>query len=325
MTEPLEMRTTRPMAVHGGTSTTTDVWAALCASRDGDYARFTELVSKCPALSTCQYNYTPPLHFAVREGHLGLVQDLISKGAVDPTYQTYPFLDTLPTMARDRGHDEIADLLDAASADPVLAVKRKDTGAIDLGQTAAERRFQAAVNKGDISGADRMLKSQSELARNELAFWAEGILAGPANGADIQMIELLTEYGVRVPDVSKWAPAYYFKHYEVAAFLMARGMNPNHRSWQEVTLLHNMAQKGNIPKAKLLLDHAANIDLIDDEYHSTPLGLAVRWGQWEMAAFLLERGADPCNSGAPWATPLQWARKKGHTEIEMDLLKAGAH
>jgi hypothetical protein len=40
---------------------------------------------------------------------------------------------------------------------------------------------------------------------------------------------------------------------------------------------------------------------------------------------LLERGADPNRSGASWSTPLAWARKKGHAEIEADLLRSGAH
>jgi ankyrin repeat protein len=43
-----------------------------------------------------------------------------------------------------------------------------------------------------------------------------------------------------------------------------------------------------------------------------------------MARLLVERGADVNASGAPWAKPLSWARKKGHAEIEADLLKAGA-
>jgi ankyrin repeat protein len=139
------------------------------------------------------------------------------------------------------------------------------------------------------------------------------------------MLELLMRYGARVPDVSKWAPEYYFKHYDVAAFLMANGMHPNHMSWQHVTLLHDMAQRGNIPKARLLLDHGADINPVDEEYRSTPLGLAARWGQRTMVAFLLERGADVAKAGAPWATPLAWARKKGFNEIANDLTGGGSH
>jgi hypothetical protein len=43
-----------------------------------------------------------------------------------------------------------------------------------------------------------------------------------------------------------------------------------------------------------------------------------------MAAFLLERGADPNQAGAPWSTPVAWAQKKGHSGLASDLIAAGA-
>src|SRR4051812_38025013 len=88
-----------------------DVWSMLCASRDGDIDRVKELVSRRPELVRCEYNYTPPLHFAVREGHVGIVRYLLDRDAYDPAYRTYPFGDSLLTMARDRDHHEIAALL----------------------------------------------------------------------------------------------------------------------------------------------------------------------------------------------------------------------
>src|SRR5207244_3751781 len=109
-----------------------------------------------------------------------------------------------------------------------------------------------------------------------------------------------------------------------AAFLMEKGMNPNHMNWRQFTLLHDMAHKGDAAKARLLLDHGADINAIDDEYRSTPLGYAARWGNRDVVKLLLERRADPNKAGASWATPLAWARKKGHADIEADLLQAGA-
>ena len=101
-------------------------------------------------------------------------------------------------------------------------------------------------------------------------------------------------------------------------------MDPNHMNWHRFTLLHHMAADGELGKAKLLLDHGAEIDAIDEEYRSTPLGVAARRGQRAAVALLLERGADPNLAAAPWATPLAWASKKGHTDIAKTLRAAGA-
>jgi hypothetical protein len=43
-----------------------------------------------------------------------------------------------------------------------------------------------------------------------------------------------------------------------------------------------------------------------------------------MVIYLLNQGAEINKSGANWSTPLSWAQKKGHKEIEAILLKAGA-
>lgn len=85
-----------------------------------------------------------------------------------------------------------------------------------------------------------------------------------------------------------------------------------------------MAQSGAVTKARLLLDHGADINAVDDEYRTTPLGMAARWGQRKMVALLLERGADPNRAEAAWSTPLAWAQKKGHGAIAADLRAAGA-
>ena len=319
MIQPPEMKETHPIRLHaGGVSTTTEVWNMLNASFDGDLSQVQRLVERSPGLLTCQYDYTSPLHLAVREGHIDLVTFLVERGALDPSYRTHPFLDPLLTVADDRGFAQIMHILRQA-----LATREwGDTGGIDFGKDEAQMRFEQFVSDKQYGEVEAMLRQRPELAHDETAFWGEGILSVPANHADHRMIEILMDHGARVPDISKWGARYYFKHYDTASFLLERGMNPNHMNWREFTLLHDMAHTGDVPKARLLIQHSAEINYVDDEYRSTPLGYAARWGHVEMVKFLLESGADPNKSSAPWSTPLAWARKKGHSEVEGILLRA---
>lgn len=538
---PVELTSGRRMQLVDGTDAATDdVFAMFVAARNGDLSTVKQLVARAPALATVEYNYTPPIHFAVREGHREIVAFLLERGA-DPAYRSYPFHESLLTFAEDRGHEEIAALLRsrlsrrfalasgtqailAAAAggdlaaveselvrDPALTRASNETGDTPLHQAARNghlhvarvlvdagadldavrgdgyrpvhcalmpnwffrtdpgvreeiaqlllsrgarytifiaalrgdesfvrealardpslanfedtchhRVLSAAVRRGDVAmtrllldhGADpnlpeegaprglslwiavndraseiiRMLLARGadpngpvessgtpmsqaagdpeltallrahggdsqtserdrvgrlieegrlaeaeELLRANLhwihddeAGWGDGVLAGPAHAGRHDVIAMLMRLGARVPPVSKWAPYYYFKHHATAAFLLEHGMDPNHMNWHRFTLLHHMAAEGEVGKARLLLDHGAEVDVIDDEYRSTPLGVAARRGQPAMVELLLESGADPTGAGAPWALPLSWAVKNGHQRIADVLREAGA-
>ena len=325
MTQPIEMKLNLPMTIPNGViSSTLKVWEILVASKEGNIARVKELVAETEALVYAQYNYTPPIHFAVREGHSRLVEYLLEKGAHDPNYKIYPFLDSLIILAEDRGLTEIVSLLNHYSADTSRHKYSGDNGEIHYDRTPLQSEFQEQVDKKNYERVKEILNEHPEFAVDETYFWGEGIMTMPAKDCNWRLLELLISYGATVPPILKWAQFYYFEKYDAAAFLMEKGMNPNTKSWQEVTLLHDMAQKGDILKAELLLKFGADHHTIDDEYCSTPLGMAARWGHPEMVEFLLHHGADPNCAGASWATPLAWSRKKGHKEIEALLLRSGA-
>jgi ankyrin repeat protein len=325
MKKPVEMENPYPIELHdGGTATTIDVWNMLTASLEGNVERVTAFVSETPGLLTCQFDYTSPMHFAVRKGHYELVRYFVESGAFDPGYWVHPFKDSLITVAEDRGYDEIAAYLTQSLGDPTRTRAWGDIGKIDFQKDHERVRFQQIVDRGDHAEVESMLRTRPELALDKVAFWGEGIMSMPAKGGDHHMLETLMNHGATVPDLSKWGARYYFKHYEIAKFLLETGMNPNHMNWREFTLLHDMAHTGDCEKAALLLDHGADIDAIDDEFSSTPLGYAAKWGNHDVATLLLERGADPNKAGAEWATPLAWAIRKGHDEIAADLRKTGA-
>jgi ankyrin repeat protein len=177
-------------------------------------------------------------------------------------------------------------------------------------------KLETLIEEDNLSAVEAMLKQNPALATDPMTFWGEGILASPANSNHQDMVELLVRYGARVPDVAKWGPEYYFKHASIGGWLLQHaGMNPDHCNWQHFSLLHRAAADGDLTKMTLLVDHGATINAVDEEYRSTPLGCAARWGQLAAVKFLLDRGADPAKSGASWSKPLAWAEKKGHREI----------
>ncbi len=316
MIQPYELTLNLPVEVADCVLTTTStLWDILVASHDGDLQKVKSLVKECPALIYGQYNYTPPIHFAVREGHTQLVQYLLDNGAHDPLYKTYPFGDSLQTIAEERGHIDIKKLLDQYAANTGIKKFTGDNGKIIYERSAEQQAFEAAVNRADLEETARILKLHPAFALDETYFWGEGILTFAAKKNNRPMIDVLMHYGAKVPNILKWTPAYYFERYDGASYMMEKGMNPNKMSWHGVTVLHNMAQTGDIKKAALLIDHGADINLVEEEYQSTPLGMASRWGHTEMVSYLLSKGADPTLSGASWSTPLAWAKKKGHDEI----------
>lgn len=325
MIQPNELLLNLPMEVANGTiSSTTTVWEILQASRYGDVQKVKALVEECPDLIYAQYNYAPPIHFAVIHGHTELVQYLLDKGAHDPAYKIYPFLDTLETIAADKEYTAIEYMLNEYAADTSRHVYKNDNGRIFYTRTPLQNEFEKAVDENDVHKTEQILKQHPAFAKDETYFWGEGILTFAAKENNRLMIDLLMSYGAKVPGILKWTQFYYFERTDGAAYMMEKGMSPNTMSWQHVTILHDMAQKGFIDKAALLIQYGADPDITDEIYQSTPLALAARWGQTEMVQYLLEQGANPNKAGALWATPLVWARKKGFADIEELLLKAGA-
>jgi len=325
MLRPHELILNLPMVVaDGALSTTGKVWDILVASKNGDLDIVKKLVSECPGLIYAQYNYTPPIHFAVREGHTELVKYLLEQGAHDPNYKIYPFQESLQTIAHDRNFREIVSFLNDYAANPSLQKHRGDNGEIRYNRSELQQQFEKAVYKEQINDVKKILAEHPEFAKDETYFWGEGILTFAAKVNNRAMIELLMSYGAKVPGLLKWAQAYYFEHYDGASFMMEKGMNPDTMSWHHVTILHDMAQKGNIQKAELLIKYGAAINPVEEEYQSTPLGMAARWGHVEMVEYLIKKGAGVNKAGASWSTPLAWSRKKNHVEIEKILADAGA-
>src|SRR4051794_20507418 len=87
-----------------------DLWALFQSAASGDLASVQAAIARRPDLIRAEYDYTPALHFAVREGHLDITRLFLNNGA-NPAHRSHPFQDTLLTIAQDRGHTGIAQFL----------------------------------------------------------------------------------------------------------------------------------------------------------------------------------------------------------------------
>ena len=153
------------------------IWQVLNAARDGDTTKLRAMLEDDPTLVKAEFWYTPPLHFAVREGHLDATRMLLNAGA-DIFHRSLYAQETLLEMALDRGHDEVANLLrdelrhrvsssgsrhaihDAVSAGDTDTVEKLLAGEPDLvnrGDHLGRRPLHFAVEAGQADLVDRLI------------------------------------------------------------------------------------------------------------------------------------------------------------------------
>lgn len=147
MIKPDELATERPYgpwACRG-----CDIWDAMQAAVTGDATTLRILLRRDPNLYRAEYWYTQPIHFAVREGHLEAVRVLLDAGA-DPSAVGING-DSLITIAQDRGHGSVVQLL----AD-VATQRGRSWSAID-------RPIHLAVDAGDTTTVRALLDAEPHL------------------------------------------------------------------------------------------------------------------------------------------------------------------
>jgi len=126
--------------------------------------------------------------------------------------------------------------------------------------------------------------------------------------------------------VNSQAPQDTVKSPELTEYLFQHGMNPNHRNWLGITPLHFFAKRDDTDNAAIFIQHGAEVDVMDEEFCSTLLGCACKYGKKNMVNFLLDHGADPnLPSNSLWAKPLAWAARREYEEIVALLKQYGAN
>ncbi len=200
------------------------IWDTITAAATGDTLALRRLPDRDPGLSHPEYWYTRPIHFAVREGHLEAVRMLLEAGA-DP--ESNGLHDgSLIAMARDRGHEAVAQLLDDARQRRGRIAPAEDhpihlaAAAGDV-QRVRERLDADAtlVNRGDRAGATPLHRAVMRSARGVVALLLD-------RGADIHATHGRSAHDVQAIDLAIWGSnlcAPPRRDLETARLLLARG------------------------------------------------------------------------------------------------------
>ena len=299
----------------------------------GDLERVRELVDQDPALANRPSDYVTyyacsgtPLRNAAAAGHIEIVKVLLQCGADPnlPEEHIAPRGHALHTAVCN-GQMEIVKLLLEHGAHPNVEVESSaDTLSAALGTCGyATERNQPMVDLLCSYGAARpvhLLAHCNDLQTAAAVFAANPALADNADALGSAarheaFIRLMLRYQ---PDLPK-RRSVGGKTREITELLFQHGMDPNKPNWLHITPLHYFAESGDLENAAVFIEHGADLNARDEEFCSTPLGWAARCGKTRMVEFLLRRGAKPNVPGDPphlaWATPLQWAIRRGHDEI----------
>src|SRR5262249_7225915 len=129
-----------------------NTWELLGAAAHGDAPAMRRLLDRDPTLRRRGYFYTPPIHFAVREGHAQIVQMLLDAGA-DSEWNGY-YGDSLIGMARERGHDGVAAILEQA---------RGRQGRTPPAETPQDHPIHLAAETGDLRRVRELLEADPHL------------------------------------------------------------------------------------------------------------------------------------------------------------------
>lgn len=161
-------------------------------------------------------------------------------------------------------------------------------------------------------------------------YYLPGELRVAAAKGNLQEVERLLRAGVNVnqplglPSNSVLNRAVEGGNPEVVRTVLRAGADPNARGETGMTPLMVAAFFGNRAIIEVLLENAANKDLVEDRRKDTALLIAVRRGNSDAVKALLSAKSNP-NQGSEWgAAPLCEARSRGLSDIERALIEAGA-
>lgn len=293
-----------------------------------------------------------PLSAAVERGHRDIVRFLLDNGA-DPSLpesRLCPYGASLMT-ATVQDDLEVARWLLEAGADPNGHVDSSGSPAIRASTDAMRGllygyggRASGAwgyVQRGDFETVAAILRySDDPFSNEESEYLTTPYTAaisgcgrmedrGESTDAHEAMFGMFLQRKHPMPRVLTACKTYLYHVPRMTRRLLEHGLDPNLPDWQRRTPLHDLSRPNRAVSdaatmVRMFIEFGADVNAIDEDDRSTPLGIASREGRAELVRLLLDNGADPNAAGAEWATPLAWAERRGHEDIAKLLRSRGA-
>lgn len=288
------------------------------ACRLGDIERVRAIVSNDPSAANRNADYETwysgfPLRSAAKAGHIEIVRYLLDSGADPnkPEHGLAPWGGSLFDAAQN-GHTDVVELLLERGANPNQVVESSgsplsiaENAEIKelLLQAGAEHDWFGCVYYNYPDDFRKHCEREPRLARDSELF----MLA--AENGHRELVEIFTKYDA---DIWTRMPANLGKSREITDWMFQSGMNVNQTNWLNSHRLHNDFDLDELPH---WIERGVDLNLVDDEHHSTPLGMAARRGNLKQVRALLDAGADREAAGAEFAVPINWATTYEHHEV----------
>lgn len=322
-----------------------DIWDTITAASEGDVPALRRLLERDPGLGQSGYFHTPPIHFAVREGHLDAVQLLLDAGA-DPESNAFHGV-SLIEMARDRGYESIAVLLEEARARRGRvshSAKHSDHPihrAAETGDVRSVREFLDAdpslVHRGDSGGGTPLHRAVIGSSRRAVKLLLD-------RGADVHAIHGAGLHSMRnnfqpIDFAVWWVPRVSSPPASKSILqILRRRLQSRKQGSCDIGLARLLLSRGavyDITIAAALGDLRRVTAILDDDPTQIrsmrsngrrPLSAAIEFGHRDIARLLIERGADPRwpEQGADKGASLHMAARAGDRELVELLLAHGA-